>query len=316
VPAGRVVTPLLAARGLERRYADRVVVADLSFELAPGEIFGFLGENGAGKTTTFEMLSGLRRPDRGHLEWRGARIEPTAAAYRARLGVVFQQASVDQALTARENLQLGAALYGLTGAAARAKIDAALAFTELGARAHEPVKKFSGGMRRRLELARVLMHEPELLVLDEPTHGLDPGFFRRFWAELRRLRETRGLTVLVTTHDPAEAAQADRLAVLDAGRVLALGSPAELTAQVGGDVLVVEADDAAALVEPIRARHGLEARVAGDGKLLVTLPRAHELVPRLVEGFPPGRLRSVAVHPPDLADVFVRLTGRTYQEAA
>ena len=315
MPAGRVVAPLLAARGLERRYADRVVVDDLSFALAPGEIFGFLGENGAGKTTTFEMISGLRRPDRGEILWRGAAALPTDAAYRARLGVVFQKPSVDEALSARENLELGAALYGLRGAAVRAKIDAALAFAELADRAREPVKKLSGGMRRRLELARVLLHEPELLVLDEPTHGLDPGFFRRFWAEIRRLRDARGLTVLLTTHDPAEAAQADRLAVLDAGRVLATGTPAELTAQVGGDVRVVEADDAAALVEPIRARHGVEARVSGD-RLLLTLPRAHELVPRLVEGFPAGRLRSVAVHPPDLADVFVRLTGRTWQAAA
>ncbi len=285
----------------------------MSFEVAAGEIFGFLGPNGAGKTTTFELLSGLRRAHAGTFRWRGRPIRPDSSEFRRRLGVAFQKPSVDDKLTARENLFLGAALYGLTGRAATARVDEALKLTELEGRAREPVARFSGGMRRRLELARVLLHDPEILILDEPTQGLDPAFFRAFWTHVRGLVKSRGLTVLLTTHDPEEGEQCDRLAVLDGGKIIASGSPDDLKARVGGDVITIEADRPDELI-PALAELGLAARAVDpiQGRVVVSRPRGHELVPRLVEAFPAGRLRSVGLRPPNLADVFVALTGRGF----
>jgi ABC-2 type transport system ATP-binding protein len=304
------VTPLLAAEGLVRRYGERAAVDGVSFEVKAGEIFGFLGPNGAGKTTTFELLSGLRRAHAGTFRWRGKPIRPDSAEFRRRLGVAFQKPSVDDKLTARENLTLGAALYGLTGRAAAARVDEALKLTELEGRSREPVARFSGGMRRRLELARVLLHDPELLILDEPTQGLDPAFFRAFWSHVRGLVASRGLTVLLTTHDPEEGEQCDRLAVLDGGKVIASGTPDELKAKVGGDVITIEAENPDEIV-PALAPMGLEAKVL-DGRVVLSRPRGHELVPRLVEAFPAGRLRAVGLRPPNLADVFVTLTGKGF----
>jgi ABC-2 type transport system ATP-binding protein len=304
-----VSAALLAAEGLVRRYGDRVAVDGLSFELRRGEIFGFLGPNGAGKTTTFEMLSGLRGPDAGTFFLGGTPVAPTSPRLRARLGVIFQKPSVDDKLTARENLVLGASLYGVTGKQARARVDAQLALVGLEGRADEPVARFSGGMRRRLELARVLLHDPEILILDEPTHGLDPGFFRTFWKQILDLRAARGLSVLLTTHDPLEAENCDRLAILDAGKIICCGTPEELKARIGGDVITVEADDPEAVAVELRERLGVAATVV-DGRVVVSQPRGHELVPRLVEAFPKGRLASVGLRPPNLADVFVKLTGR------
>jgi ABC-2 type transport system ATP-binding protein len=300
---------LLEARGLVRRYGQRAAVAGLSFQVGRGEIFGVLGPNGAGKTTTFELLSGLRAAHEGELLWDGAPVSPTSAAFRARLGVLFQKPSVDDKLTARENLLLGAALYGVTGSRAKERIERTLALVELSDRADELVARFSGGMRRRLELGRVLLHEPELLILDEPTQGLDPSFFQKFWAQIADLCRLHHLTVLLTTHDPMEAEKCDRLTILDQGRIIAQGSPSELKACVGGDVITVDAESPSELLPMIQAKLELEATLV-DGKLVLSRPRGHELVPRLVELFPAGRLKSVSLRPPNLADVFIKLTGR------
>jgi ABC-2 type transport system ATP-binding protein len=301
------VTPLLAARGLTRRYGGRVAVDDLSFEVAAGEVLGFLGPNGAGKTTTFEILAGLRAADAGELFLHGEPVSPGAASLRARTVVVFQKPSVDDKLTARENLVFAAALYGVRGLAARALVDEALAAVGLAGRAGDRVATFSGGMRRRLELARILLVEPEIVILDEPTEGLDPGFFREFWALLRRLVREDGLAVLLTTHDALEAEECDRLIVLDQGKLVAQGTPEELKARVGGDVLVVLGDAPDEIAARL-AELGLAPDVV-DGAVHVEHARGHELVPRIVEAFPKGRLRSVALHAPDLADVFVTVTG-------
>ncbi len=164
-------------------------------------------------------------------------------------------------------------------------------------------------MRRRLELGRVLLHQPELLIMDEPSAGLDQASLRRFWGELSQIRRARGMTILVTTHQPEEAEQCDRLAVIDHGKVIAEGTPAELRAQVGGDVVTVEADEPEAIAATVREAFALAPRVV-DGRVVVEAPRAHELIPRLVEKFPSGRLRAVGMRPPSLADVFIKLTGR------
>jgi ABC-2 type transport system ATP-binding protein len=307
--AGAVATPRLRVSGLTRRFGARVALDDLSFDVAPGEVFGLLGPNGAGKTTAFRVLSGVLPPDAGTLALDGRAVSPAAPAYRARLGVVFQEPSLDLKLTGRENLRLGAALYGLRRAISEPRITEALRVMELGARADEATAKYSGGMRRRIEIARVLLHDPDLLLLDEPGRGVDPDALRRIWDELSARRAARGTSLVVTTHQPEEAERCDRIALLDAGRVTATGTPDELRARVAGDVVRVRGDRPEELAETIRARLGL-AGVVLEGDVVLEAPRGHELVPRVVELFPPGRLASVATSRPTLADVFAKLTGK------
>lgn len=301
----------LRLEGLTRRFGERVAVDGLTLDIARGEVFGFLGPNGAGKSTTFHLLTGLLAPDAGRLLVDGRVAPPTDGRVRRRLGVVFQEPSLDDKLTALENLRLGAALYGLSGRRAQARIDELLALVGLGERAREPVERFSGGMKRRLEIARVLLHEPEILIMDEPSRGIDAPTQRRIWEQLLELRRERRTTILLTTHQPDEAEHCDRLAILDGGRVIACDTPEGLRAQVGGDVVILtgSGDEPEALAGEVRARFSIEPRVV-DNTVVIETPRGHEWIPRLVEQLPPGRLRSVALRRPTLADSFVHLTGR------
>jgi ABC-2 type transport system ATP-binding protein len=301
--------PRLRVRGLSRRFGDRVALDALSFDVDPGEVFGLLGPNGAGKTTAFRVLSGVLPPDAGTVALDGREVSPASSIYRARLGVVFQEPSLDLKLTGRENLRLGAALYGLPHAVAEQRVEEALRVMELGARADEATAKYSGGMRRRVEIARVLLHDPDLILLDEPGRGVDPDALRRIWDELAARKAARGTSLVVTTHQPEEAERCDRIALLDGGRVTATGTPDELRARVAGDVVRVRGDRPEELAETIRARLGLPGSVL-EGAVVLEAPRGHEVVPRVVELFPPGRLASVATSRPTLADVFAKLTGK------
>jgi ABC-2 type transport system ATP-binding protein len=301
--------PRLEAHGLRKAFRDRVALADVSFFVAPGEIFGLLGPNGAGKTTAFRLLSGLLPPDTGTFSFDGRPADPTRPGYRRRLGVVFQDPSLDLKLTGRENLALGAALFGLSHRRTATRISDALELMQLGPRADEPASRYSGGMRRRLEIARVLLPDPQLLLLDEPGRGVDPEALRRIWNQIETLCAQRGLAVIVTTHQPDEAERCRRIAVLDGGRIVATGTPDELRARVSGDVVRVEADAPEEIAKVIAARLPVAPRIIG-GSVYVEAPRGHELVPRVVELFAPGRLRSVATARPTLADVFAQITGR------
>ena len=305
--------PRLVVSGLTKAFGTRRALDDVSFSVQPGEIFGLLGPNGAGKTTAFRLLSGLLPPDRGTFTLDGEVATAASTAYRVRLGVVFQEASLDLKLTGRENLALGAALYGLPRGLARQKIDEVLALMQLGARADEPAAKYSGGMRRRIEIARVLMHEPRLLLMDEPGRGVDPEALRRIWDQIEGLVARRGLSVILTTHQPEEAERCQRIAILDQGRVVASGTPDELRARVAGDLVRVEAERPEEIAASIQARLGVTPRLAG-AQVHVEAARGHELVPRIVELFPAGRLRSVATSRPTLADVFAKLTGRGLEQ--
>jgi ABC-2 type transport system ATP-binding protein len=289
------------------------VLAGLSFRVQPGEIFGLLGPNGCGKSTTLRVLTGMLVPDAGELLLDGAPVAPGGRALRQRMGVVFQAPSLDLRLTARENLSLSAGLYGISGAQARERIAELLGFTALRDRADEAVSKFSGGMRRRLELARALLHEPGLLLMDEPTTGLDERFFRQTWERIEALRDQRGLTVLLTTHRAEEAERCDRVAVVDQGTVIAEGEPEALRRRVAGDVLTLEAAQPEALCAELVERFGLQPRVV-DGKVVLERERGHELIPRLVEALPAGRIQSLSMHRPTLSDVFIKLTGRSLRD--
>ncbi len=306
-------TPLLAVEGLTRRFGDRVALDGVSFEVKPGEIFGLLGPNGAGKSTTFQILAGLLRPDGGVVRFMGRALTLEDPALRARMGVVFQRGSLDDHLTARENLMLGARLYALPEALARTRVEEMLALIELRDRGDERVGGWSGGMKRRLELARALVHRPKLLLLDEPSQGIDEASFRRLWEHLKALREQEGVTLVLTTHRPEEADMCDRLAVLDQGRVVVCESPDQLAARVGGDVLTIEAEEPEKILAVLQERFGLEGALVA-GKVLVERPDGHQWIPRLVETFPLGRLLSVSLRRPTLADVFLKLTGHALGE--
>jgi ABC-2 type transport system ATP-binding protein len=310
-----VVPPFLKAEGLRHSYGARRVLDGLSFEVARGEVFGFLGPNGAGKTTTFHILTGLLSAQQGSLFLEGQPVRAGDRRLRSRLGVVFQAPSLDLKLTARENLAFGAALYTVPRSLALPRIDRLLAFAELSDRADESAGRLSGGMRRRLELARALVHRPSLLVMDEPTSGLDEASFQRTWTRLAELRSEMGLTVLITTHRPEEAERCQRLLVLHQGRAVALGSPDVLRERVSGDVISLQSADPEGVARTLRERFALDPRVV-DGQVLVERERGHEWVPRLVEAFPAGALRSVSLRRPSLGDVFLKLTGEGLEAAS
>lgn len=301
---------LLEVRDLVRSYGERRAVDGVSFSIRKAEVFGLLGPNGAGKSTTFHVLTGLLRPDSGVFLFEGTERSIKDRALRARVGVAFQKPSVDIKLTGRENLALGASLYAVPKAQARQRIEDALQRSGLAGRADEPVENYSGGMRRRLELARVLLSDPALVILDEPTQGLDQGAFRKFWEDLLKLRDERGLSILLTTHDPQEAEYCDRIAIMDHGKIIECDTPENLRQKVGGDVIVIEATDLPALATEIEKQFSVKP-VVSELDLRFEHERAHELIPRLVEALPAGRLRSVAMHRPTLGDVFVKLTGRS-----
>jgi len=309
IPAlGTPPAPRLAVSELAFRYDGRDVLAGVSFEVAPGEIVGLLGPNGAGKSTLFAILTGLLPPAGGEVRLDGARVLAGGRALRARLGVVFQEPSLDGKLTVAENLRLGGRLFGLSRSAAHARALELARAAGLEDRAGERVARLSGGLRRRVEIARALVHRPSILLMDEPTSGLDAAAFRQTWALVQALREEEGLTVLLSSHRPDEAEACDRLLVLAGGRVRRSGTPDELRALVRGDVLTLAADDPEPLAAEVAARFGVRARATRDA-VHVECDRGHELVPRVVEAFPPGRLRSIGLRRPTLADAFLAITG-------
>ena len=303
----------LAVRDLTFAYGARRVLEGVSFEVRPAEILGFLGPNGAGKSTLFAILAGLLPAGGGEIRLDGERLDPRSRALRARMGVVFQEPSLDAKLSARENLLLGAALFRVPRAEAETRAAALLEAAGLADRGGEAAGKLSGGMRRRLELARALVHRPEVLLLDEPTSGLDAAAFRRTWEAIEGQRRANGLTAILTTHRPDEAERCDRLAILSHGRIVAMGAPAALRSAVAGDVVLVEADDPGPLAAGIAGRFAVETRAVPGGVAIVR-ERGHELIPRLVEAFPRGRFRSVSVRRPTLADAFLHLTGEALAE--
>jgi ABC-2 type transport system ATP-binding protein len=295
---------------LRHHYGEREALAGVSFTVARGELFGLLGPNGGGKSTLFKILTTLLRASSGSARVLGHDVAGEPAAVRRRLGVVFQHPSVDVKLTVEENLVHQGHLYGLHGPELRARTESMLARFGLVERRRELVERLSGGFQRRVELAKGLLPQPELLLLDEPSTGLDPGARRDLLAYLRALRDQEGVTVVLTTHYMEEAERCDRVAVLDRGRLVALGPPDTLKAQLGGDVVVVRAATPESLRDRVRTRLGLEGTLV-DGTLRLEHPRGHELVRDLVEAFP-DEIEAVTYGKPTLEDVFVHVTGHRF----
>jgi len=300
-------TDALIVDGLRHQYGQRVALAGVSFRVARGEIFGLLGPNGSGKTTLFKLLSTLVRPASGSASICGLDLVREADAVRRQLGVVFQRPSVDGKLTVRENLLHHGHLYGLRGAALTARVHAMSERLSIADRAHDRVETLSGGLQRRVELAKGLLHRPRVLLLDEPATGLDPAARREFTRTLMELRERDGVTVVLTTHYLEEAERCDRVGIMHNGELIAVDTPDALKARVGGDVVVIHAAEPSALRARIADRFGIELAVV-DGTLRGEQPRGHEFLRDVVEAFP-GELRTVTFGKPTLEDVFIHLTG-------
>ena len=278
--------------------------------MRPAEIFGLLGPNGSGKTTTFRILSTLMLPSGGRALIMGHDVAREPSLVRRDIGVVFQAQSIDIKLSAEENLMLVGHIYGLRGASLRARVIEMLGRVGLAGRAKEKAETFSGGMQRRLELAKGLLHHPSVLLLDEPTTGLDPGARRDLWQYLQVLRDEERVTVLITTHLMEEAERCDRLAIYANGSVVALGTPSELKSEIGGDVILLESAHADLLAQRIEKRFGLRPAVM-DHQVRLEIENGHRFVTDVVEAFP-GEIEGVSVHKPSLEDVFIRRTGHRF----
>jgi len=302
---------VIQIEGLEHRYGERIALRGIDLTIESGEIFGFLGPNGSGKTTLFRILSTLVPPQQGKVAILGMDVAQQREEVRRHIGVVFQSPSLDRELTARENLWHHGHLYGLRGQDLGKRITQMLERFGLADRASERVGSLSGGMRRRVELAKGLLTRPRILLMDEPGTGLDPSARIEMWNALAEVRQRDGVTILVTTHLMDEAERCDRLAIMDSGRVAACGTPAELKERIGGDVISLSSHDLPALRAAIQ-KLGLEAEEV-EGTLRLERPRAHEFVPQLVEAMP-GLIDSVSVGKPTLEDVFIHVTGRRLSE--
>jgi len=303
-------SPVIQLQDLRHQYGDRVALAGVSFDVRPAEIFGLLGPNGSGKTTTFRILSTLMIPSGGRALIMGRDVAKDPSGVRKQIGVVFQEQSIDIKLSAEENLMLIGHVYGLHGTALKARVAEMLGRVGLADRAKEKAEAFSGGMKRRLELAKGLLHHPSVLLLDEPTTGLDPGARRDLWQYLQILRDDENVSVLVTTHLMEEAERCDRLAIYAEGNVVALGTPSELKSEIGGDVILLEATEPDALAQHIEQRFGLPATVL-DNRVRLEIENGHRFVTDVVEAFP-GEIEGVSVHKPSLEDVFIRRTGHRF----
>jgi ABC-2 type transport system ATP-binding protein len=305
-------SPVVEVTDLRHAYGERVALDGVSLSVDAGEIFAILGPNGSGKTTLFRILSTLVPAPPGRVKVLGMDAAGQRDAVRRQIGVVFQAPSLDKQLTAAENLTHQGHLYGLRGPDLARRVADALAAVNLADRAGERVDKFSGGMRRRVEIAKGLLHRPRVLLMDEPSTGLDPAARIDLWRHLRQVsgtkNETGGVTVLLTTHLMEEADQADRLAIMDRGKVMACDTPGALKERIGGDVITITSRQPEAVRAAILQRFGVDAQEVG-AVLRIERPRGHEFVPQLIEAAP-GMVESVSVGKPTLEDVFIRLTGQ------
>ena len=333
------MSPIIQIQHLTHRYGQRAALTNVSLDINPGEIFGFLGPNGSGKTTLFRILSTLITPQEGQVFFnlpqvgasdQSAAPDPLPKHWlpgqpatqdsllthrnniRHHIGVVFQSPSLDKQLTAAENLRHHGHLYGLRGEELENRIDQMLNRVGLEKRPKEYVGQFSGGMRRRVELAKGLLTRPSILLLDEPSTGLDPGARIDLWRYLREIRAQAGVTILVTTHLMDEAEHCDRLAIMDAGKIAACDTPAALKSRIGADVITLTTDDPAGLAAAVRERFGIAAEQI-DCTVRIERQRGHEFIPQLVEAFI-GKIRSVSLGKPTLEDVFIHVTGHGFKD--
>jgi ABC-2 type transport system ATP-binding protein len=303
----------IEVRGLVKNYDEVQAVRGVDFKVGAGEVFGFLGPNGAGKTTTINMLCTLVKPTAGSASVAGHDVVHERDDVRRNIGLVFQDPTLDGYLTAAQNLQLHAELYGVRSDQVKPRMQQVMTMVGLWERRDSPVATFSGGMRRRLEIARGLMHSPRVLFLDEPTIGLDPQTRRSIWTYIRELQEREQITIFMTTHYMDEAEWCDRIAIMDHGQIVALDAPETLKAEVGTDRVAIHTDDDDAAIAALKERFDVDARVS-EGAVTFGVAGGEQFVPRLFAelGIP---IKSVHVSRPTLDDVFMSYTGSTIRDA-
>ena len=305
--------PAILIDSVSHKYGARLALDQVSFQVQPGEIFGLLGPNGGGKTTLFKLLSTLMPVQLGQLSIVGFDVAKHADEVRQSIGVTFQSPSVDVKLTVRENIVYQGRLYGLSGADLRKRVAAQMERFQITDRANDLVQTLSGGLKRRVEIAKSLLHDPRVLLLDEPSTGLDPGARFDLWQALQTLRAESGVTVLVTTHLMEEAEKCDRLVILDRGKLAAMGTPDELRSRIGGDCITIQAFDsarAAVLAQQITSTLHLTPQLF-ETQLRIEAPEGAELVHRLTKEFS-SEIRSITLGKPTLEDVFIRVTGHRF----
>jgi len=303
---------VIEVRSLGFRYADREALRGVTFSVQEAQIFGLLGPNGGGKTTLFRILSTLLPYETGHVTVQGWDVRDNPLEVRRITGIAFQSNSLDLQLTAFENLQNQGHLHGLRGSRLKSKISELLTYFGLKNRQNEPLKKFSGGLLRRVELAKALLHSPAVLLLDEPTAGLDPAASQDFWKYLKRLRDQHRMTILLTTHSMEEAERCDCLSILSNGQIVSTGSPYQLKSDIGSEVVAIRTSDPEQLAQDLRKALNLESWILG-GVVRIEHPDGHTLVPRVIESCP-GLVDSVTVGRPTLEDVFIHQTGHRFHE--
>jgi len=305
--------PSISVRGLSKNYGDIEAVRGIDFEVSPGEIFGFLGPNGAGKSTTISMLCTLVKPTAGTATVAGFDVDSERDTVRRNIGLVFQDTTLDTYLTAEQNMRLHAELYGVPRELIAPRMRQVLEMVGLWERRASAVATYSGGMKRRLEIARGLMHSPRVLFLDEPTVGLDPQTRSSIWTYIRELKGSEDITIFLTTHYMDEAEYCDRIAIMDKGVIVVLDTPSALKASVGRDRVMLQTDDDAAAIAEIEARFGLTATVS-EGSVTLGVSEGELFVPRLFAELTVP-IRSVSVSRPSLDDVFMSYTGTTIRDA-
>jgi ABC-2 type transport system ATP-binding protein len=305
--------PAVQVRGLIKRYAEVEAVRGIDLDVAPGETFGFLGPNGAGKSTTIKILCTLVQATSGTTRVAGWDVATERAAVRRHIGLVFQEPTLDTYLTGEQNLRFHGELYGVDRSGAAARREEMLRMVGLWDRRGDAVQTYSGGMRRRLEIARGLLHSPKVLFLDEPTIGLDPQTRASIWEYIRALHRSEEITVFVTTHYMDEAEHCDRIAIMNEGRIVALDTPGRLKAAVAKDRVQITTDDNRAAIQALREHFGLEAAVH-EGAVSFAVNDGASFVPQLFTGLGVP-IRSVTVNRPTLDDVFLAHTGTTIRDA-
>lgn len=303
---------IITVENLVKKFGQLVAVNNISFGVAPGEIFGFLGPNGAGKTTTINVLCTLSKPTSGRAIVNGYDVVRQQSQVRQSIGLVFQDPSLDDRLSGLQNLRFHALVYHVPASVREQRIEQMLRMTELWDKRHGTVRTYSGGMKRRLELARGLLHYPKVLFLDEPTLGLDPQTRNRIWEYILELRQREGTTIFLTTHYMDEAEKADRIAIIDHGKLVAMDTPERLKKIVGKDIISVKTDDDKRAVEEIGLRYQIEARRDSNG-LTFEVSSGEEFLPTFIREFG-TKILSVNLRHPSLEDVFLKLTGREIRE--
>jgi len=303
---------IVEIEGLTKKFGKLVAVDNISFSVPEGEIFGFLGPNGAGKTTTINILCTLLKPNGGKASVNGYDVVKERRKVQRSIGLVFQDPTLDDYLTAEQNLRFHAYAYGVPASIREKRIRTLLELVELEDRRKSRVSTYSGGMKRRLEIARGLLHHPKVLFLDEPTLGLDPQTRNRIWEYVLALRQQEDLTIFLTTHYMDEAENCDRIAVIDHGRIVALDTPDNLKDALGGDVVTLEAKDTQGAIVELKNKYNISPEIT-DGTVTFSVPHGDTFLPEFVKGFQSGLL-SISVRRPTLDDVFLKLTGRAIRE--